>query len=69
MENDRSMTFVLPGARWEQLAALARREGRSVSGQLRYALERYLDGAAGHDLRQMADERVKRLMGGRDKGS
>ncbi len=64
MENRRSVTFVLPGARWDEVVAIARREGRTPSGQLRYILNRFLDGAAGDDLRRLADERSRRLMEG-----
>lgn len=69
MKNRRSVTFVLPGDRWDEVLALSQREGRTPSGQLRYIIDRYLDGAAGTDLRRLADERVARLMRGDDPAS
>lgn len=59
----RSVTFLVPPARWAEVVAVAGREGRTPSGLLRYVLDRYLDGPAGQDLRLMADERAERLMG------
>lgn len=58
------MTFRLPSVRWDEIVTGAAREGRTPSGHLRYMIERYLDGAAGTDLRRISDERVRRLVSG-----
>lgn len=62
MQKPRSVTFVLPAARWDEIVAIAAREGRTTSGQIRLMIERYLDGPAGHDLKRMSDERVRKMM-------
>jgi len=62
MKTHKSVTFRLPTVRWNEVVAVATREGRTPSGLLRYMVERYLDGAAGVDLRRLADERVRKTM-------
>lgn len=60
----RTVTIRMSARRWAEVETVARREGRSGGGQVRYVLDRWLDGPAGHDLRAMADQRVERLMSG-----
>lgn len=59
----KSVTFFLPVTRWDEIVTIAAREGRTTSGQIRLMIERYLDGPAGHDLRRLADERLRKTMG------
>lgn len=60
----RTVTIRMSGKRWAEIEAIARREGRSCGGQVRFVLDRWLDGPAGHDLRIMAARRAERLMSG-----
>ena len=63
-DRDRIVTFRLTEGRYRQLSEVSVRSQRSVSGTIRVAIERYLDGPAAVELRRLSDDRSRKLMEG-----
>jgi predicted DNA-binding protein len=62
--SERIVTFRMSEARYRSLVALSERHHRSVSGSVRLAVERLLDGPAAMDLSRLSDDRSRKIMEG-----